>query len=73
MFLVPCALLISWAESSQDSAIAVLNPQRPAAAAGLVPGNLEGQDEGDDDDDETTGAALNSGAQPCNSETSWND
>ncbi|KAI4712267.1 hypothetical protein J4E89_002533 [Alternaria sp. Ai002NY15] len=38
--------------SSADAAIAIINPPRPAAASGLLPGVLEGQDEeGDDDDD----------------------
>ncbi|KAI4625950.1 hypothetical protein J4E80_003084 [Alternaria sp. BMP 0032] len=38
--------------SSADAAIAIINPPKPAAASGLLPGVLEGQDEdGDDDDD----------------------
>ncbi|KAI4675071.1 uncharacterized protein J4E88_007975 [Alternaria novae-zelandiae] len=38
--------------SSADAAIAIVNPPKPAAASGLLPGVLEGQDEdGDDDDD----------------------
>ncbi|KAF2707947.1 methionine aminopeptidase 2-like protein [Pleomassaria siparia CBS 279.74] len=45
-------------ESSACAAVASINPPKPAAASGLLPGTLEGQDEDGDDDDDTIRAEL---------------
>lgn len=39
-------------DSKQQSAVAVVNPPKSAASAGLLDGTLEGEDEDGDDDDE---------------------
>lgn len=56
-------------DSSAQAAIASVNPQKPAAASGLLHGALEGQDEDGegDDDEEDIGADLKTGDQPTNS------
>ncbi|KAI9777033.1 MAG: hypothetical protein M1835_005341 [Candelina submexicana] len=52
-------------ESSANSAIAAIDPPKPAAASGLFHGVLEGEGEdGDDDDDGKIGADLKPGVQP---------
>ncbi|KAI5195881.1 methionine aminopeptidase 2-like protein [Aureobasidium subglaciale] len=44
--------------SSTSGVIIDINPPKPAAATGLVAGNLEGQDEGDDDDGDCDTARI---------------
>jgi len=66
------AVLTLWVESSVCAAIAAINPPKPAAASGLLPGVLEGEDEdGGDEDDIKMGADLKPGCQPGNSEQAW--
>ncbi|KAL9114398.1 MAG: hypothetical protein Q9227_001479 [Pyrenula ochraceoflavens] len=47
-------------ESSANATIAVVNPPRSAAASGLLPGTLEGEDEDGNDDDDNAGTHLKS-------------
>jgi hypothetical protein len=66
------AMLTAWIESPGRAPIAAGNPPKPAAASGLLPGVLEGEDEGgDDDDDDKIGADLNFDGQPSNSKLTW--
>ncbi|KAF2118259.1 methionine aminopeptidase 2-like protein [Lophiotrema nucula] len=55
-------------ESPANSASAVANPPKQAAASGLLEGALEGEDEDGGDDDEKLGADLKSGDQHMNGE-----